>query len=624
MIGIPTKKTPIIVSMNEILEKKIKMLPTDPGVYVMLNGDGHVIYVGKAKVLKNRVKQYFYSNVKTDKVMAMVSNIEDFYYIITKSEVDALSLENNLIKKYKPKYNILLKDDKTYPYIKINLKKSYPYFEIVRKIKRDGAKYFGPFMGVSAKDILDIVNDCYMIRSCRIPLEKHREKRECLDYHIKRCPAPCTGRITEKEYLVNVDKAIDFLSGNDDEAEDILIGKMERYAQLNEYELAISVRDKLKILDKIKQKKITNLNRFINADVIAVASNGLYFSVNVLLTRSGRMQGGKNFYLNTLCEEKSEALFEFIKSYYTIEESLPDEIILSEECAEIDLLEDFFKKEYNKSVSILVPKQGVRRQLVEMALSNANDYLDKTVSKIIHDRDLTVNACKKLQIALNLKRYPKRMECYDISNISGVDKVASMVVFTDGEKDAKEYRRFMIKTVEGANDFASLKETLQRRLAKLGTSEEERFPKPDLIIIDGGKGQLSSVKEIFDELGVTDIDLISLAKREEEVYTIFSNEPVIIQHSDYALRLLQRIRDEAHRFAITYFRSKHLKRNLESVLDKIPGIGKKYKDALMDAFKTVEAIKEADIDTLESVSGIGNKRAKTIYDYLRSEKNGNC
>lgn len=609
--------------MNDILEKKIKMLPTDPGVYVMLDKDGHVIYVGKAKVLKNRVKQYFYSNVKTDKVMAMVSNIEDFYYIITKSEVDALSLENNLIKKYKPKYNILLKDDKTYPYIKVDLKKSFPYFEIVRKIKRDGAKYFGPFMGVSAKDILEIVNDCYMIRSCTMSLETHREKRECLNYHIKRCLAPCTGRITEKEYRENVLKAVDFLSGNDDEAENILKEKMLKFAELSEYELAISVRDKLKVLDKIKQKKITNLNRFINADIIAIASNGLYFSVNVLLTRSGRMQGGKNFYLNTLCTEKRDALFEFIKSYYTIDESIPDEIVLSEECAEIDLLEDFFKKEYNKSVSILVPKQGVRRQLAEMALQNANDYLEKTISKILHDEDLTVNACKKLQTVLNLKRYPKRMECYDISNISGVDKVASMVVFTDGEKDAKEYRRFMIKTVEGANDFASLKETLQRRLLKLGTAEEERFPKPDLIIIDGGKGQLSSVKEIFDELGISDIDLISLAKREEEVYTVFSNEPVIIPHSDYALRLLQRIRDEAHRFAITYFRSKHLKRNLESVLDGISGIGKKNKDALMDAFKTVEAIKEADVATLESVQGIGKKRAEDIYNYLRSIENGN-
>ncbi len=610
--------------MNETLNKKIKMLPSDPGVYVMLNRDGQVIYVGKAKVLKNRVKQYFYSNVKTDKVMAMVSNIEDFYYIITKTEVDALSLENNLIKKYKPKYNILLKDDKTYPYIKINLKKTYPYFEIVRKIKRDGSKYFGPFMGVSAKEITEIVNDCFLIRSCKMSLETHREKRECLNFHLKKCNAPCVGAITEKDYKESVDRALDFLSGNDDEAEKILTEKMTRFAEAGEYELAISMREKLKVLDKIKQKKITNLNRFINADVIAVATNGLYYSVNLLITRSGRMQGGKNFSLNTLSEDKGEVLSEFIRSYYSNGNELPDEIILSEECAETDLLEDFFKTQYKKSVSILVPKQGVRRQLGEMALSNANDYLSKTVSKIIHDEDLTVNACTKLMKVLNLSKYPRRMECYDISNISGVDKVASMVVFTDGKKDAAEYRRFMIKTVEGTNDFASLQETLLRRLNKLGTNEEDKFPKPDLIIIDGGKGQLSSVKEIFDKKGVTDIDLISLAKREEEVYTVHNNEPVIIPHSDYALRLLQRIRDEAHRFAITYFRSRHLKRNLESLLDKIDGIGKVNKKALLEHFKTLEAIKEASLEELCEVKGIGEKRAKDIYDYLRSEQlNGN-
>lgn len=607
--------------MNSTLQKKIKMLPLDPGVYVMLNKDKQVIYVGKAKVLKNRVKQYFYSSVKTDKVMAMVSNIEDFYYIITKSEVDALSLENNLIKKYKPKYNILLKDDKTYPYIKVDLKRAFPYFEIVRRIKRDGAKYFGPFMGVSVKEILDLLNDCFYIRSCRIPLEKRREKRECLNYHIKKCTAPCTGRITEKEYGENLNKALDFLSGNDDEAEQILKDKMQKFAELGEFELAINVREKLKMLDKIKQKKITNLNRFINADIIAVATNGLYYSVNILITRNGRMLGAKNFSLDTLSADKSEVSAEFIRSYYHDGRELPDEIILYEECAETDLLEDFFKSEYKKSVSILVPKQGVRRQLCEMAYGNAEDYLNKTVSKIIHDRELTVNACEKLKNVLNLTKYPKRMECYDISNISGVDKVASMVVFTDGEKDAKEYRRFMIKTVEGANDFASLQETLERRLSKLGTIEEEKFPKPDLIIIDGGKGQLSSVKEIFDRKGVTDIDLISLAKREEEVYTVFSSQPIVIPHSDYALRLLQRIRDEAHRFAITYFRSRHLKRNLESMLDKIRGIGKVNKKTLLETFKTVDGIKEASIQELSAVNGIGEKRAKIIYDFFRSEDN---
>ncbi len=613
--------------MNDILKKKIQMLPESPGVYVMLNKDGHVIYVGKAKVLKNRVKQYFHSSVKSEKVMAMVANIEDFYYIITKSEIDALSLENNLIKKYKPKYNILLKDDKTYPYIKVDLKNRYPYFEISRKLKRDGAKYFGPFMGgVSVKDVLEIVNQCYALRSCRLAVDGVKmAKRECLNYHIGMCQAPCVGKISQQDYRENVNRAIDFLSGNDDEAEKILTDKMNKCAQIGDFESAINFREKLKMLDKIRQKKITDLNRFINADVIAVATNELYYSANVLITRSGRMQGGKNFSLNGVSSDVKEVTAEFIRRYYKDESEIPDEIILYEECSDIELLEEYFKTEYKKSVSILCPKQGVRKQLCEMAYKNALDFLEKTVNKIIHDDDLTVNACQRLKKVLKLSKYPRRMECFDISNISGVDKVASMVVFIDGEKAATEYRRFMIKTVEGANDFASLQETLERRLLKIGTEEEERFPKPDLIVIDGGKGQLSSVKEIFDKMGVLDIDLISLAEREELIFTTSSNAPVVIPRRDYALRLLQRIRDEAHRFAITYFRSKHLKRNLESVLDGIDGVGKVKKKALLTAFKSLEQLKEATIKDLMTVEGIGEKHAKTIYEYLRRKEdvNGN-
>ena len=607
--------------MNEILEQKIKLLPENPGVYVMLDKDGQVIYVGKAKVLKNRVKQYFYSGVKTDKVMAMVSCIHDFYYIITKSEVDALSLENNLIKKYKPKYNILLKDDKNYPYFRLDTKRLYPYFEITRKIKRDGAKYFGPFMaGVSARELLDIVNECYNLRSCKLDLDGFKmQKRECLNYHINRCKAPCTGRISPKEYKEDLERAIDFLSGNDEDAEIILKNKMQSLAERGEFELAIAIRDKLKMLDALKQRKITNLNRFINGDVIAICANGLYYAVSILFLRSGKILGAKSFSISSIANDISDVYTEFITRYYTKDTELPDEIILYEDCRDPLVLTDFYRTERKKTINILVPKQGIRRQLADMAYQNASDYLEKTVSAIMHKDDLTVNACQRLKEVLNLSKYPKRMECYDISNISGVDKVASMVVFTDGEKDSAQYRRFMIKTVEGANDFASLQEVLLRRLSKLGTDEEENFPRPDLIVIDGGKGQLSAVKEIFDSLKIEGIDLISLAKREEEIFTIHSNIPVVLPHRDYAVRLLQRIRDEAHRFAITYFRSKHLKHNLESLLDDIPYLGPKRKKDLLAAFRTVEAIKQASVEELTAVEGIGQKRAQTIYNYLRSE-----
>ena len=607
--------------MNGLIEQKIGMLPDSPGVYVMLNSDGQVIYVGKAKVLKNRVKQYFYSGVKTDKVMAMVSNIVDFYYIITNSEAEALSLENNLIKKYKPRYNILLKDDKTYPYLKINLKEPFPKFEITRRVRNDGFRYFGPFMaGVSVKEVLEIINECFRLRTCALTLPLKSVKRECLNYHIGRCYAPCVNKISKSEYRENVYKAIDFLTGNDDTAETLLKEKMALFAEQGKFELAISVRDRLAGLKVIKERKITDLNRFINADIIAVASDGIYSSVNVLFIRNGRMQGGKNFYVSTLSALTRDTLSEFITRYYKDGKELPDEIVLQQELADADALQAYFKEVSGKSVNIVCPKISAKRRLVEMAEKNATDYLEKTVNKILHKEDMTRVACERLKKLLGLKRYPKRMECYDISNVSGVDKVASMVVFTDGEKDSAEYRRFMIKTVEGANDFASLKETLTRRLKKLGTDEEERFKKPDLIIIDGGKGQLSSVKEVFDELGVTDIDLISLAKREEEIFTVYSNEPVILPHNDYVLRMLQRIRDEAHRFAITYFRGKHEKRNLVSVLDGIDGIGKKRKKLLLERFGSAENVARASVEDITEIDGFGRSYAEKITEYFKKDK----
>ncbi len=607
--------------MNEIIEQKIKMLPSSPGVYVMLGSDGQVIYVGKAKVLKNRVKQYFYSGFKTEKVAAMVMNIADFYYIMTDSEIDALSLENNLIKKYKPRYNILLKDDKTYPYLKVKLKDPFPRFEVTRKPKSDGARYFGPFMGgVSVKDVAEIINECYLLRTCTQVLPNSKIKRECLNYHIGRCSAPCTGKIGREDYRVQVEKAIDFLSGNDLAAEEILTERMRSLADEGKFELAIDFRDKLKMLEKIKERKITDLNRFIDLDVISIVTDGIYYTVSMLILRNGRMQGGKNYSVSAPTGDISEALSEFIRACYGEGKLLPHEIVVNKKIDDKEVIEGFFRKNFNKAVNIVLPEKGVKKRLSEMAEKNAEDYLEKTVQKIEHKEDMTTVACERLQKILSLSRYPRRMECYDISNVSGVDKVASMVVFTDGEKDAKEYRRFMIKTVEGANDFASLKEALTRRLSKLGTDEEEKFPKPDLIIIDGGKGQLSSVKEVFDELGVADIDLISLAKREEEIFTVHSLEPVVLPHSDYVLRLMQRIRDEAHRFAITYFRSLHNKRNIASALDEIPGIGKKYKKMLLEAFGSVENMARAEKQDFLKIEGFGEKRAQTLYNFFHTDK----
>lgn len=606
--------------MNEKLALKISMLPEDPGVYVMLDADGNVIYVGKAKVLKNRVKQYFYSNKKPEKVAAMVSNIADFYYIITTSEIDALSLENNLIKKYKPHYNILLKDDKTYPYIKVNLKDKFPAFSVTRKIRRDGAKYFGPFMGgVNAKDTLEIINTAFTVRTCDVKIDPDKPRKECLEYHIGRCLAPCAGLVDEKTYSERVRGAVDFLSGADEDVEKLLTEKMTKFAGLEEFELALSYRDKLKMLEKIKLKRITALNKFVDMDIIGVADNGLYAAVNALFVRGGRMQGGKSFSLEDASDGDGERIRGFITGYYTKGAEIPDEILVCSEIEDAAAVEEYLKTTYGKSVRISVPQKGVKKQLVDMAKKNAEDYLEKEIDKIKHKDDMTVEACRRLKEILSLKRYPRRMECYDISHISGVDKVGSMVVFVDGEPDKDSYRRFRIKTVEGNNDFACLKEVLKRRLDKLKSDEKDKFPRPDLIIIDGGKGQLSSVKAVFDEEGC-DIDLISLAKREEEIFTIFSNEPVVLSHRDYCLKTLQRIRDEAHRFAITYHRQTHVRRNLASELKEIDGIGDKKRKALVDKFGGIENIKRASEDELAETEGIGKALAKTIKEYFNDNE----
>lgn len=601
-------------SVMSQLKEKLKLLPENPGVYVMLDKDGAVIYVGKARVLKNRVRQYFHASAKPEKVMAMVEHIADFYYIITQTEIDALALENNLIKKYKPKYNILLKDDKTYPYIKVHTKEEFPRVSITRKIKKDG-KYFGPFMGgVRCGDILDVIGSVYNVRTCTTAIGA-KPKKPCLMHHLHRCLAPCAHACTQEEYAQRVKKTLSFLDGNYEEAEAILREKMNRFAENEEFELAMEYREKLQMLSKLKLKRITSLNRSLNADVIALKTNYIYSSVNVLVTRSGIMQGSSNFAVEDSSFTESDALTAFIIQYYSTHE-LPEEIITQGDC-EKELLERYFAEKYEKKVEIVQAKQGVKKRLLEMAEKNASEYLSKSIDKIKHKDDMTKNACKRLQDILGLKKYPRRMECYDISNVSGVDKVGSMVVFIDGEADRNSYRRFKIKTVEGANDYASHQEMMRRRLAKLGTDEEERFPKPDLIIIDGGKGQLSAVKEVFDEYGIQDIELISLAEREEEVFTLFSEESIKIDHRDYALKMLQRIRDEAHRFAITYFRNLHSKRNLASMLQEIDGVGKKKQKALMEKFGTLDKIMSADEKALCEVEGIGEELAKKIKTFFK-------
>ncbi|MCI9010152.1 MAG: excinuclease ABC subunit UvrC [Clostridia bacterium] len=598
---------------NSVIAEKLKLLPSSPGVYIMLDAEGTVIYVGKARVLKNRVRQYFQHTQKPVKVQAMVDCISDFQYVVTPTEVDALALENTYIKKYKPKYNILLKDDKTYPYIKVHTREEFPRISVTRRLKKDG-RYFGPFMGgVNCKEIVDVAAKVYHIRTCGVAVTA-KPKKPCLNYHLGRCLAPCAHMITKEEYAKNVERVVSFLSGNYEEAERILKEKMARFAEEEQFELALDYRNKIEMLSKLKLRRITSMPKDVDADIWAVASNGLYTAVSMLVTRNGIMRGSRIFALENGAGDADEGFLSFLTQYYQSAE-IPHEIILNEELDD-ELFRVYAFRKTGRSLILSRPKFGVKRELLDMAAGNATEYLEKSISAIQHKNDMTAGACARLQKLLGLTRYPRRMECYDISNISGVDKVGSMVVFTDGEADKTQYRRFRIKTVEGANDFASLQEVLTRRLSKLGTADEGKFEKPQLIVIDGGKGQLTAVKTIFDGMNVEGIDLIALAKQEEEIYTLSGEDPIKIDRRDFALKMLQRIRDEAHRFAITYFRSLHGKRNLASVLEEIDGIGAKKRAALMKKFGSIDAVMRADTDDLAKAEGIGKELAEKIKKHF--------
>lgn len=603
--------------MNEVLAQKIKDLPKNSGVYIMFDRYNTIIYIGKAKVLANRVRQYFQNSVKTEKVAAMVSNVADFSYIITATELDALALESNLIKKHKPYYNILLKDDRSHPYIRIDFRQKYPTIEIVRKVKSDGAKYWGPYFGgIRVAEIAELIQSAFCIRTCRGNSWPKRH-RECMNYHIELCSAPCCGKITPEEYRKQLDKAAAFMSGNDDEIRALLLNRMKLAAENEKFEQALVYRDRLKNLERIGKKIITNIPKSTNMDVFGYATNNQNSSVSVQIVRAGKTISCDNYIVQDASFSPAECVSSFLVQYYDGARGLPDEIILDELPQDIETVKEYFFGKYKHRPAITVPKIGVKRQLLKTCALNASDYLEKSRSTDQRKDDMTYGAVRQLQQFLSLPKPPMRIECYDISNISGVDKVASMVVFVGGAPERQQYRRFKIKTVEGADDFASMKEVLSRRLERAKADDCKFGAPPDLIVVDGGKGQLSSAVEAMNAVG-TDYPIISLAKKEEEVFTVGSSEPAFIPRSSFALKLLQRIRDEAHRFAITFHRSLRSKHTFESKLEEIPGVGKERRLALMSHFKNIESIKNAGIAELMKVDLISTHTAKVIYDFFHS------
>ena len=612
---------PIREEDRKKLLEKANSLPLCPGVYIMKDVNGNILYVGKAKVLKNRVRQYFHASTnKTEKVLAMLSHVDTFDYIITASEADALSLENTLIKKHTPPYNILLKDDKQYPYIKVDLTADFPKFMHTRKLSRDKYKYFGPITQGGSKPFLEILSTVFPTISCNHNFNKlPKNFRPCLNYHIGRCPAPCIGKITKEEYRKIVDRAVAFLRGDDSDVKQVLIDKMMDCADKMLYEQALTYKKYLAMMDKISQQQVVVLNKLVDYDMFAVASNGQNSVVNHTMIRGGKVVFSDNIAVSDAGLDGAQTLSSFLLEYCE-QALLCKEIYTHIELPDSQDIAQIIGEKLGKKVQIFYPQRGEKKHLVDMSYRNAVEYLTKSQTEIDKKFNSTQGAVLQLQQLLGLKALPIRVECYDISNVQGVDKVASMVVFTNGQKDSSQYRRFRINTVDGANDFASMKETLTRRFERLNAGDGVFGKKPDLIVVDGGLGQLHYAKQAMEECGITDIELISLAEKEELVFTLQSNTPIYLPRNSFALNLLINIRDEAHRFAITYFRKLHGKNSIKSVLQDVPGIGEKRRIELHRHFRSMDNLKAATVEEIASVKGMNATAAQNLYDYLHPNK----
>lgn len=598
------------------IQTKLKNLPDEPGVYIMYDVNGNILYVGKAKVLKNRVRQYFHASTKkSEKVLAMLSHVNDFQYIITASEADALSLENTLIKKHTPPYNILLKDDKQYPYIKVDLSADFPKFIGTRKLAKDKYKYFGPITQGGIKSFMDILSSVFPTVTCNYNFNKlPKNFRPCLNYHIGRCSAPCAGKISKEDYRKIVNRAVAFLNGENDEVRQILEEKMRACSDKMQYEQALTYKRYLELVDKIAQQRIVVLNKFVDYDMFAVASNGKNCVVNHTMIRGGKVIFSENNAVSDAGLDEAQTLSSFLAEYCDMVK-LSKELYTNLPLPDAEELADLISAKTGQKTQIVCPQKQDKKRLVDMAYRNAVEYLTKSQTAIDKKFNTTHGAVLQLQELLHLKTLPKRVECYDISNVQGVDKVASMVVFTNGQKDASQYRRFKIKTVQGANDFASMKEVLTRRFERMKADDGVFGKTPDLIVVDGGLGQLDYARQAMEESGVN-VQLVSLAKREELVYTLENNEPIFLPRNSYALNLLINIRDESHRFAITYFRKLHNSNSIKSVLQDVDGIGEKRRIELHRHFKSMDNLRAATVDEIAEVKGMTRPTAERLYAYL--------
>ncbi|WP_026492403.1 MULTISPECIES: excinuclease ABC subunit UvrC [unclassified Butyrivibrio] len=618
------------------IQDELKKLPKQPGVYIMRDENDTIMYVGKAINLYNRVRSYFRKIVgRGPQIDRMVSQIARFEYIVTDSELEALVLENNLIKENSPRYNTMLKDDKTYPYIKVTISEEFPRILFSRLMKKDKSKYFGPFTSAAAvKDTIELINKIYGLRTCNRVLPRDiGVDRPCLNYHMNRCSAPCDGKITKEEYAERIQGALDFLDGNYSPIIKDLSEKMEAASEELNFERAATYRDLLASVRQIAQKQKMTDAAMEDKDILAIASDENDAVVQVFFVRDGRLIGREHFYMTHVSENpQSEILLNFVKQFYAGTPFIPRELMLPEAIEDMDVIEQWLTQRKGSRVYLKVPERGQKEKLMELAAQNAELVLSKDKERLKREEGRTIGAVKEIEKLLGLKGLI-RMEAFDISNISGFANVGSMVVYEKGKPKRSDYRKFRIKSVTGPDDYACMKEVLTRRLMH-GLEEKHElevreidarygsFTKfPDLILMDGGRGQVNICLQVLEELGIN-IPVCGMVKddnhRTRGLY--FNNEEIAIDRRSEGFKLITRIQDEAHRFAIEYHRSLRSKAQVKSSLDEIPGVGPARRKALMRHFKSIEEIRNADVETLKQVPEIPENQAKQIYEFFHSSE----
>ena len=619
---------------SDELQFKIDRLPDSPGCYIMKDAGGEIIYVGKAINLKHRVKSYFMKTAHTPKVAAMVANVADFDILLCDTELEALALECNLIKRHKPYYNIRLKDDKHYPYLRINLKEPFPRLTLARRIEKDGAKYFGPYIGANqVRQVIEAVRDVFPLRNCKLNLPLKKPIRPCIHYDIGKCPAPCANLCTEAEYWDMMDGVLAFLNGDYSQVVASLEKEMQTAAARMKFEQAAILRDKIRHVERLTERQIAIQTAMSEQDIIALAQDGLDAMVQIVYVRGGRMIGGEHFILpREGGESPGEVLSSFLMQYYEDGNLIPRHVLVQELGEDQANLEQWLRQQKGGTVTLAVPKRGEKHDMILLAQKNAMDALEKRNARASTIAERTTGAVAALAEILGLPNPPRRIEGFDISNTQGVYAVASMVVFIDGVPAKKEYRHFRIKTVEGANDFASMEEVLTRRFThglREGAEREAaglpliggRFSDmPDLVLVDGGPQQLRFALEAMKNAGVS-VPMFGLAERLEAIYLPDREAPILLDHHTPELHLLQRIRDEAHRFAIIHHRTVRGKAAIHSQLEEIPGIGPKRRKALLLAFPSIKMLKEATREELLAVSGMTAAAADAVLAWSNAQGN---